>query len=212
MKAVLIAILALLLFTVALCAKASNPVANRREMERKPFAHQISGRGLQAEHFQLQSLRRRAGRKKSRTPVTNGLSFQTLMRAAPPGTEPDAPTVYVATNAGDLQSFARFLSPEHKQRVADGVDFSSQAVLAVFAGAKGSSGYEILIERIKVVDGQMQIVVKLTQPAPQDYALQVLTSPFHIVRVRKESLKGVDTSSWILMDAKGARLAASRSN
>jgi monoamine oxidase len=61
------------------------------------------------------------------------------------------------------------------------VDFSKQAVVAVFLGSRTTAGYSVSIERIEPHEDGVRVVYQEGRPAPGDMTAQVMTSPFHIV-------------------------------
>ena len=123
------------------------------------------------------------------------------------GTDPDTPVIYVADSHDDLSAFSRFLNPEHR-RALDKVDFSSDLVLAVFAGAKGSAGHAITVQQVSVVDGQLRVAVRQLVPAPDASAAAAFTSPYHVVKVAKAEFKGIVPSPWMILDDKGKKVAS----
>jgi hypothetical protein len=65
------------------------------------------------------------------------------------------------------------------------VDFSSYMVIAVFMGQKPTGGHSI--EIVKVVEGAGKVTVNVVKnyPPPGTAVPQVLTQPYHIVKVRR---------------------------
>ena len=138
------------------------------------------------------------------------IAFKSLASAATALLEPHGPTVYIASSKNDLSSFIALLSEKHQQKIKKH-DFSGQPILAVFAGAKGSSGYEIEVKRIFRTKDGFRIIVRQTSPKPDDYGLEVLTSPYHLVTFQTSDLNCVKGVTWVLEDTSGARLATGRS-
>ena len=149
-------------------------------------------------------------RQTSTASTTRGaLTFETLGRSDSPATEPSEATAWMALSATELEPFARLLNAEHQQKLTR-VDFSADVVIAVFAGVKGSSGHEITLRRITRAGQGLHLTASQRGPAPNDAALTVMTSPYHVVRVARAAFKGSFPSSWILFDDKGRRLSAGR--
>ncbi len=134
------------------------------------------------------------------------IAFKSLASAATALSEPHGPIVYIASHTNDLSSFIALLSEEHQRKIKKH-DFSEQPIVAVFAGAKGSSGYEIEVKRIVRTKDRLRIIVRQTSPKPDDYGLEVLTSPYHLVTFRISDLDRVKGVTWVLEDTSGARLA-----
>lgn len=68
------------------------------------------------------------------------------------------------------------------------VDFSREMVLAAFMGTRPTGGYAIKITSAREEKGKLVVTVTEQQPPPGSMAIQVLTSPFHIVAVKRSSL------------------------
>lgn len=68
------------------------------------------------------------------------------------------------------------------------IDFAKQMVLAVFMGEKRSGGYEIKISKISKTEGGIFVEVAEKEPSPESLRTMALTSPYHIVVIKKFSL------------------------
>ena len=68
------------------------------------------------------------------------------------------------------------------------VDFTSELVVGVFAGQQASAGYQIEIVRIERESGGLFVVYRIESPAKDAMVAQVLTQPFHFVRLRNLGL------------------------
>ncbi len=73
------------------------------------------------------------------------------------------------------------------------VDFESQMVIAVFMGVKNSGGYATEITAIKEGGDSIAVFVEETSPGPNCAVTLALTSPFHIVKMKKSD-KAVEFS------------------
>jgi hypothetical protein len=62
------------------------------------------------------------------------------------------------------------------------VDVKGSMVVAVFVGARPSTGYLVEITRIETDGTGLAVSYRETKPKPGEMAAQMLTSPFHIVR------------------------------
>lgn len=77
------------------------------------------------------------------------------------------------------------------------IDFQESMVVAAFAGQKPSGGYSLQIDEVTRIpatpEQPSQIVVRTSETIPGEDAsvTQMLTSPFHMVRVRKADGEGV---------------------
>lgn len=80
------------------------------------------------------------------------------------------------------------------------VDFSTQTVLAVFAGQKSTGGYSIRITAVKLANQQLTVSYHETEPAKGKLNSQVLNAPAHIVRIDKSKAAGDFTSVKFLSE------------
>ena len=69
------------------------------------------------------------------------------------------------------------------------VDFESELVVGVFAGQQPTAGYQVEIVRIEPEGGRLLVVYRIESPAKDAMVAQVLTQPFHLVRLRKVGLR-----------------------
>lgn len=86
---------------------------------------------------------------------------------------------------GDLWRLQKgtFLPEQHIPRV----DFEQEMVIAVFSGEKRTGGYGIEITRVEenLEKGQLKVIFLETHPSPKSMLIQVLTQPYHIVKLKK---------------------------
>ncbi len=70
------------------------------------------------------------------------------------------------------------------------VDFDKEMVVAVFLGEKPTGGYKAEITAIEEdrEKGQLRIVTRESKPPTGSIAIQALTQPYHIVRVKRSDL------------------------
>jgi hypothetical protein len=65
------------------------------------------------------------------------------------------------------------------------VDFKRDAVIVVAAGRRPSAGWSVEITRVEQLAGTMVVHVRETRPPPDALTAQVLTQPYHFVRVAR---------------------------
>jgi hypothetical protein len=93
----------------------------------------------------------------------------------------EARTVVVRT-AAEWQALWKEHDPEHAPPT---VDFGQSMVVGVFLGSRPTAGFVVEITAVKQ-DGQRTIVEYVErQPSRDEFVAQVLTSPFHLVRVMR---------------------------
>jgi PrcB C-terminal len=78
---------------------------------------------------------------------------------------------------------------EHDSRPAPDVDFSRSIVVGVFLGTRPTAGYGVTITAVTARPGGAAVDYTEQRPAPGRMTAQVLTSPFHLVTVPKETEK-----------------------
>jgi hypothetical protein len=65
------------------------------------------------------------------------------------------------------------------------VDFTRFTVVGLFAGSRPSAGYSVEITSVTTRNGETILEYVERQPAADAITAQVITSPFHIVRIAK---------------------------
>jgi hypothetical protein len=73
------------------------------------------------------------------------------------------------------------------QRPAPAVDFTKSIVVAVFLGTRPSAGFAVEITAVKTEGGRAVVEYRERRPRGDAILAQVLTAPFHIVRVAPTS-------------------------
>jgi hypothetical protein len=68
------------------------------------------------------------------------------------------------------------------------VDFKTEMVLAVFMGEKRSGGYAVEIKDAVERKGSLVVTVLEKSPGPDSIVTEALTSPFHLVAVKRSTL------------------------
>lgn len=67
------------------------------------------------------------------------------------------------------------------------VDWEHEVVLIALMGGKRTGGYRITIKDVQVKEGEVLVRVEELSPQPGEMVIQVLTSPFHVVTVPRET-------------------------
>ncbi|MEJ7609352.1 MAG: protease complex subunit PrcB family protein [Bryobacteraceae bacterium] len=81
----------------------------------------------------------------------------------------------------------RHTADEEPARPAPSLDFASEMVVAVFAGEKPTSGYSIEVNAVE--SNNDELVVSVSERKPGASAMDVVTCPFHIVRINRTEAK-----------------------
>lgn len=67
--------------------------------------------------------------------------------------------------------------------VPPAVDFSTEMIIAVFAGERPTSGYEVEITRVLSTDQGLRVTYQEHAPPAGTLVRPVLTTPFHVIRL-----------------------------
>lgn len=65
------------------------------------------------------------------------------------------------------------------------VEFPAQMVVGVFLGARHTGGYAAEVTSLTIEDGTLVVRYAETTPAPDAIVAQVITAPYHLVRVAR---------------------------
>ena len=76
---------------------------------------------------------------------------------------------------------------QHSSEPVPKIDFSRTMVVGVFLGTRPTAGYEVTIVTARAEGGVVVVEYRERRPAPGTLAAQVLTSPFHLVRLPQQS-------------------------
>lgn len=63
------------------------------------------------------------------------------------------------------------------------LSFSEETVIVLFMGRRNTGGYTIEVEEVRAEPDRVTVYYREYSPAPGDVVAQVLTSPFHVVRI-----------------------------
>ena len=69
--------------------------------------------------------------------------------------------------------------------ISNDIDFSKEMVVAVFMGEKPTGGYSIDIKDVLKKKDNIEFLIKVEEPGPDDMAAQVITSPYHIIKLER---------------------------
>ena len=129
------------------------------------------------------------------TPTVPGveLLFETVERAEISGTGDDypgkTPNLMVITRAEDVIALGNTVSPSAQDELSK-LDYNIYFVLVVFQGIKGTNMYGVDIQRVTRDENRITVFAHFTERDPEMAAADVITSPYHIVKVPRDGLKG----------------------
>lgn len=64
-------------------------------------------------------------------------------------------------------------------------------VLGVFLGQKGTGGYSVEIAKIELSGAKLQVLYRQQRPPPGAIVSQVLTQPYHLVKLAASEAEAV---------------------
>jgi PrcB C-terminal len=106
------------------------------------------------------------------------VAFTTLARGQQSAID-DAREVVVRDAAG----WKKLWTEHAPEQPVPAVDFSRSSVVGVFLGTRPTGGHAVEITAIERDADAAVVVYRETKPGPDAIVTQVLTSPFHLVRV-----------------------------
>lgn len=68
------------------------------------------------------------------------------------------------------------------------VDFQAEMVLGAFLGEQSTGGYAVEIQDAVEENGKLVVTVKEIAPGPDSFVTQAITTPFHVVAVKRSAL------------------------
>ena len=94
----------------------------------------------------------------------------------------EEPRTVVVRTAAEWQALWKEHDPE---RPPPAVDCAQATVVGVFLGSRPTAGYAVEITAVKTEGTRTIVEYVERQPSRDDFVAQVLTSPFHLVRVMR---------------------------
>jgi hypothetical protein len=88
----------------------------------------------------------------------------------------------VVRTAAEWQALWKQHDPD---RAAPAVDFAQSIVAGVFLGSRPTAGFEVDIVAVNVEGTRTVIEYVERRPPPDAFVAQILTSPFHVVRLAR---------------------------
>jgi hypothetical protein len=114
------------------------------------------------------------------TATVEPLSFTTIVQGNQSGIE--EPRQVVVRTAGEWKA----LWAEHAPgEPLPAVDFTKSMVLGVFAGFRNTAGFKVSITAVERESGRILVTWREDRPPADAIAAQVLTYPFHLVRLER---------------------------
>jgi hypothetical protein len=96
------------------------------------------------------------------------------------------PKLFLLLMPEDITRIENFISEDSLESLQQ-VDFSESAVIALFQGLQGGTGFKVVIERISRHNNTLVIEAQFWEPAPGQLTATALTSPYHLVKIPKDN-------------------------
>lgn len=86
------------------------------------------------------------------------------------------------------ESWKRYLQDHGRLADQPDVDWDAEVIMVLLMGQKPTGGYSVAITGVEVQDARVVVHVVERTPPPGAMVIQVLTTPFHVVRVDRNAL------------------------
>ncbi len=116
------------------------------------------------------------------------------------------PQLVFAVNSHDASRMIGFLDSHHLTERVRSVDFERSWIFGIFRGQMGSTGYGIVIQKITIINENVRLQVKLTDPAPAQNVSDVITNPYHIVVLPRANFQPTPQTTWLVYTPDGRLL------
>ena len=137
---------------------------------------------------------------------TRTISFEHLAGGDSHAASLEGPALFVAGEASEITSFTGMLSdPELVRRIGD-ADFDNNWVVAIFRGMVGTGGHGIRVKEIEKENETLKVAVDLSDPKPDQFVIQVISYPFHIITIPKKDLIVTGETTWSVVRTKATPL------
>lgn len=135
------------------------------------------------------------------------ISFQSVAKGTSLTANLEDPIIHIACSPEELKTLAGWVDKPVDLEQISSVDFEQDCLLAVFKGIAPSSGYDISVQSIESVPGEVQVVVSLTKPGPGEASNAVETFPYHVIAISKENIPTSSDTTWMVYDHDGNFMA-----
>ena len=92
---------------------------------------------------------------------------------------------YVVKDPESLNQLLDLIGNTNLAVTVEDIDFSEDMVVAVFMGEKPTGGYSIEIKDVLNKKDHIEFLIKIDEPGPDDMVAQVITSPYHIIKLER---------------------------
>ena len=112
----------------------------------------------------------------------------------------------VATDREELEELKALLCPNDRD-VLRNIDLSTYLVIAAFQGWQPSHGYEIEIISVRQRMYQVYVIANFVTLPRGAATLPEVTSPHHVIRVKRSDLAPTGRLTFVLMNRSGRPVA-----
>jgi hypothetical protein len=128
-------------------------------------------------------------------PEETDLPFETIGQKEWVGTgkpyESREPNLIIISRLEEVDHLNGWITDEAKNKLL-AVDYSGYFALLVLRGQEPTTGYKININHIARIENIVNIYAEFLEPEPDKATAQVITSPYHLVKVQKTGSWGQD--------------------
>jgi hypothetical protein len=105
----------------------------------------------------------------------------------------------LVTSREETAQLEDWVSPEAMDQLSQ-LDFARYFAIALFRGPQASSGYDTIIERVARRDGKVVVYAQFWEPSPYYSVLDTVTTPYHVIKVRKDD--GVGQEAELVLQSR----------
>ncbi len=117
------------------------------------------------------------------------VDFSSIELAQNPGIKTDKPDLTVVSEKEDTYTLGNTISADSISQLID-LDYKAYFAMVVFQGLKPTGGYKVEIQRIARHGNTVHVYAHFTERDPANPATSVVTSPYHMVKISREGIKG----------------------
>jgi len=135
------------------------------------------------------------------------IPFSTLAQGNALTTGLEEPTLLVMGDAASVDQISSMVDNPAVVDQIKTVDFTKAYIVAVFAGPVESGGYSIDVQTISQQGAGVNLQVQVVAPPADRMVPTVISYPYHIVTVDRQSLTLVPGAAWSMFSADGKFMA-----
>ena len=117
-------------------------------------------------------------------PSAEAVHFVTIGRGVSSGIT-EQPFVTIRTSDEWLDLWRRHSATTVSSLAAPAIDFAREMVIALFLGQRSTGGFAIEVVRVERVGGGVRVVYRETPPPRGGMVPQILTQPYHIIKLQR---------------------------